>query len=254
LAQDNRQDAGTATSDAEATPQNLPVSTAEPTEAEPEAAETSHYEDEIYDEGEQGFVHIRTPLFAVVATVASLLILGLLAGNLYQLIHNRNETNIATVNGAPITSTDFVRAAGQQDQALQSLIDQTLIQQEAKKEKVSVPDSQVNSEIGSIKQQLGTQQQYEAALQRANLNEAQLRDQIRTKDLAQMMGAKGVTVSDDEAQTYFNQNKAQYGTQTFDQAKDVVKQQLLQQKENEAIQTWISNLRSKAKIVIHIPT
>jgi foldase protein PrsA len=215
--------------------------------------EEPYADDSVYEDPEQGFIHIRTSLFAVAATVVSLLLLVLLAGNVYQYVHNRSQTEVATVNGAPITQAEFLRAAGQQDQALQSLIDEKLIQQEAKKQKVTVSDSEVDSEIGTIKQQLGTQQDFNAALQRANLTEPQLRDQIRTQKLAQKMGANGVTVSDDDAQTYYNQNKAQFGNQTFDQSKDQIKTQLLQQKQTEAVQTWISGLRSQAKIVIHMP-
>jgi parvulin-like peptidyl-prolyl isomerase len=213
----------------------------------------AYADDDLYEDTEQGFVHIRTSVFAVGATIASLLILALLAGNVYQIIHARSGGAVATVNGAPITQAEFLRAAGQQDQALQSLIDQKLILQEAKKENVTIPDSEVNSEVGTIKQQLGTDKDFATALQRANLTEPQLREQIRTQKLAQKMGAKSVTISDDEAQSFYTQNKAQYGTQTFDQAKDQVKTQLLQSKQNEAIQTWIADLRSKAKIVINIP-
>jgi foldase protein PrsA len=204
-------------------------------------------------EPEQGYVHVRSSAFAIGLTVVSIVLLVLLAGNVYQYIHSRNQTEVATVNGAPITQAEFMRAAGQQDQALQSLIDQKLIQQEAKKQNVSVSDSEVDSELGTIKQQLGSQQDFAQALQRANLTEPQLRDQIRTQKLAQKMGAKDVSVSDDDAQAYYNQNKAQFGSQTFDQAKDQIKTQLLQQKQAEAIQTWIANLRSHAKIVIHQP-
>jgi hypothetical protein len=209
LAQENSQSVGAAANQWSAAPGAATAHDAEPTDAE--QYEDEYLDEEPYDETEQGYVHVRTPLFTIGATVISLLILALVAVNVYQFVHYRDASTIATVNGAPITSTDFVRAAGEQDQALQSLIDQKLIQQEAKKEKVTVPDSQVNSEINAIKQQLGTQQQFQAALQRANLTEPQLREQIQTKDLAQMMGAKGVTVSDDEAQTYYNQNKAQFG-------------------------------------------
>jgi foldase protein PrsA len=215
---------------------------------QPEEGTTEEYPEE--DE-EQGYVHVRTAVFAVGLTIASLLLLVLLAGNVYQFVHSRNQNEVATVNGAPITQAEFMRAAGQQDQALQSLIDQKLIQQEAKKENVTVPDSEVDTEVGTIKQQLGSAQDFSAALQRANLTEPQLRDQIRTQKLAEKMGAKDVTVSDDDAQAYYNQNKAQFGNQTFDQAKDQIKTQLLQQKQAEAIQTWIANLRSHAKIVIH---
>jgi hypothetical protein len=220
--------------------------------------ETGLVEDEYenmddFDDDAPGYTRIRSGLFAALVTVASVLVLALLAANVYQFIHYRRETTLATVNGAPVTQAEFDRAAGSSDQALQSLIDQKLIQQEAKRQKVSIPDSQVNAEEGTIKQQLGSEGEFAAALQRANLSEAQLREQIRTRDMAQAMGAKGLTVSDDEAQTYFTQNKAQFGTQTFDQAKDQIKVQLLQSKQNEAIQTWISGLRQKAKISIHIP-
>lgn len=229
------------------------VAEAQPSSESTNLLDDQYADDGLYDDTEQGFIHIRTSLFAVAATVISLLLLVLLAGNVYQFVHNRNQNEVATVNGAPISQAEFLRAAGQQDQALQSLIDEKLIQQEAKKEKVSVPDSEVDSEVGTIKQQLGTQQDFNAALQRANLTEPQLRDQIRTQKLAQKMGAKNVTVSDDDAQTYFNQNKAQFGNQTFDQSKDQIKTQLLQQKQTEAVQTWIADLRSHAKIVVHMP-
>ena len=199
------------------------------------------------------YVTVRGSVMAVGLTLGAIVLLALLAGNVYQFLHYRSETTLATVNGAAITQSQFDRAAGSSDQALQSLIDQKLILQEAKKENVSVSDSEVNAEVNTIKQQLGSPSEFAAALQRANLTEGQLRDQIRTQKLATTMGAKNVTVTDDEAQTYFNQNKPQFGTQTFDQAKQQISGQLLQSKQNEAIQTWIAGLRQKAKISIHIP-
>jgi len=203
--------------------------------------------------GQPVFLGAQLGVLAVGLTLGVVVLLVLLAGNVYQFLHYRGQTTIATVNGAPITQSQFDQAAGSSDQALQSLIDQQLILQEAKKEKVSVPDSEVNSEVSTIRQQLGSPSEFTAALQRANLSEAQLREQIRTQKLATEMGAQGVTVSNDEAQTYYNQNKPQFGTQTFDQAKDQISGQLLQSKQNEAIQTWIAGLRQKAKISIHIP-
>jgi len=269
LVEDDRTNGGAATSQLQTGPADPsanttgPLETADPTSSVDDADESiedvadedeAYDEDGIYEETEQGFVHIRTSLFAIGATIASVLILALIAGNVYQFIHNRDGATVATVNGSPITASEFVRAAGDQDQALQSLIDQKLIQQEAKKEKVTVPDTQVNNEVAAIKQQLGSQAQFNAALQKANLSESDLRDQIRTKDLAQLMGAKGVTVSDTEAQTFFTQNQAQFGTQTFDQAKPQIEQQLLQSKQTEAIQNWISGLHSGAKIAVNIPS
>lgn len=199
-------------------------------------------------------VRMRASLFTTLLTLGGLLILALAAGNVYQFLHGRSSTTVATVNGARITQADFVRAAGSSDSALQSLIDQELIRQEARKQKLSIPDSEVNAELSTIKQQLGSQAEFNAALQKANLTEPQLREQIRMQKLAQTMGAKGVSVSDDEAQNFYNTNKAQFGSQTFDQSKDQIKTQILQSKQNESIQTWIAGLRQKARISVHIPT
>jgi len=237
-----------------------PADASEETPATGETAEPDALlegdQDEAFEDFEtepERYVTIRGSVLAVGLTLGVVVLLVLLAGNVYQFLHYRGQTTIATVNGAPITQSQFDQAAGSSDQALQSLIDQQLILQEAKKEKVSVPDSEVNSEVSTIRQQLGSPSEFTAALQRANLSEAQLREQIRTQKLATEMGAQGVTVSNDEAQTYYNQNKPQFGTQTFDQAKDQISGQLLQSKQNEAIQTWIAGLRQKAKISIHIP-
>jgi hypothetical protein len=236
---------------AEQPPAPAPTNT---TEAQPdELLEDDQGYGEDADVDAERYVTVRGSIMAVGLTLGAIVLLALLAGNVYQFLHYRGETTLATVNGAAITQSQFDRAAGSSDQALQSLIDQQLILQEAKKEKVSVSDAEVNAEVNTIKQQLGSPSEFAAALQRANLTEAQLRDQIRTQKLATTMGAKNVTVTDDEAQTYYNQNKPQFGTQTFDQAKPQISGQLLQSKQNEAIQTWIAALRQKAKISVHIP-
>ncbi|MGI8553050.1 MAG: SurA N-terminal domain-containing protein [Dehalococcoidia bacterium] len=212
------------------------------------------YEDEDEDEERAGFVRMRRPAFLVGATLLGLALLALLAGNVYQFMRNRNDQVVATVNGTAISQRDFNRTDGSANQTLDSLISAKLITQEAKRQKVNVPNSEIDSQIAGIKKQLGSDQEFRTALQRNSLTESQLRGQIRTQSLAQKMGAPNVTVSDAEAQTFYNQNKAQFGQQTFDQVKDQVKTQLLQQKQGEAIQNWIDGLRQKAKIVKHLPT
>ena len=212
-------------------------------------------EDDYLDEDEGGSdVRMSRTAFSSLATIVGLLLLALIAGNVYQFMHNHNQQVVATVNGSPITQPEFNRADTQAKSVLDGLIATKLITQEAKKQHVSVPDSQINSQIDSLKKQLGSQQEYEAALQRNNLTDVALRNQVRTQLLAEKMGTKGVSVSDTEAQAYYNQNKQQFNNQTFDQAKPQIQAQLLQTKQNEAIQTWIQGLRQKAKVVINLPT
>lgn len=225
---------------------------------EPGVDEDEHNDDEIEDEDEHdGFVRFRSSAFTVGATLVSIALLALLAANVWQFVQRRQDSKaqiVATVNGAPITQREFNRADASSDQTLDALVAEKLVNQEAKKQKVTVSDSQINDQIATIKKQLGSDQEFRAALSRNHLTENQLRDQIRTQLLAEKMGAKNVSVSDQEAQTFYNQNKAQFGQQTFDQAKQQVKDQLLQQKQSEAIQTWINGLKKSARIDKHLPT
>lgn len=220
---------------------------------------SSENEDTVYDEesddGGSGFVRLRTPIFAVAATVASLVVLALIAGNVYQYVHNKDAQVVATVNGAPITQREFNGADAQtSQQILDSLINAKLADQAAQKAKLTIPNSEIDAQVNTIKKQLGTQQDYLAALKANNLTEAKLRAQIRTGEEETKLGAKGVTVTDAEAQAYYNQSKSQFGTQTFAQVEPQIKSQLLQSKQQQAVQTWIAGLRKNAKIDIHLPT
>ena len=218
------------------------------------------YEDEQYDEDDEteehaGYVRFRTPLFAVVATLLSLALLALIAGNVYQFVHNGNQQVVATVNGSPITQRDFNRTAGPtSQQVLDKLVGDKLALQAAQRQKVTISNSQIDTQIAQIKQQLGTQKDFQAALQSNDLTESQLRDEIKINLIEEQLGAKGITVSDAEAQAYYNQNKAQFGTQTYAQVKDQINAQLLPQKQSTAIETWIAGLRKNAKVVEHLPT
>ena len=234
----------------------------------PAAAEDAHYEsadavaddaDAIDDDLEDeeaggGYVRFRTPFLAVAATILSLALLALIAGNVYQFVHNGNNQVIATVNGSKITQTDFVRDDANSQQTLDDLIANKLVLQEAARQKVSISNSAIDGQIATIKKQVGTAADFQTALKNNNLTESELRDRIRINLLEMQLGAKGVTVSDAEAQTYYNQNKAQFGTQTFDQAKGGIEAQLLQQKQSTAVQSWIAGLRKNAKVNIHLPT
>ena len=222
-----------------------------------DADDDDAYEDsseEVGSAGTHGYIRFRTPVFAVIGTLLSLALLALIAGNVYQFVHNRDTQVIATVNGSKITQSDFVRDDANSQQTLDDLIANKLVLQEAGRQKVNIPNSQIDGQIATIKKQLGTEKDFQAALTSNNLTESELRDRIRISLIEQQLGAKGVVVSDDEAQTYYNQNKTQFGTQTFDQSKDQIKAQLLQQKQGQAVQTWIAGLRKNAKVDIHLPS
>lgn len=172
----------------------------------------------------------------------------LLAGLLYYF---RGYFVVATVNGQPISRVSLVRELEEQNgkQALTSLITKTLIEQEARKKNVTVSDSEVDTQIKEIETNLEKQgQKLNAALEAQGMSINTLRNQIRLQKLVEKL-VGNVAISDKEVNEYLEQNKESLPTdQKPEQLKPQIKEQLRQTKLNEKIQTWLSDIQTKAKI------
>lgn len=158
----------------------------------------------------------------------------------------------ATVNGAPISRLAVIKQLEKEGgkSVLDTLITNSLVLQEAQKEKVTASPQEIASQISQITANLKTQgQDLNSALSAQGMTMNDLNDQIRLQILVQKMAGKGITITDKEAQDYFNQNNSNYAKGTkFADVEAQIKSDLQQQKLNSQITTWISNLKSKAKI------
>jgi len=158
----------------------------------------------------------------------------------------------ATVNGEPISRLAIVSELERQSgkQALDSMVTKTLILQEAKKRNVSVTEREIDDEIKSIESNLKQQgQNLEQVLALQGLTRASLRDQIRIQKIVEKLLGKGISVTDKEVADYIASNSATLPQETNQQdLQNSIKQQLQQQKLSERFQTWIAELRQKAKI------
>lgn len=162
----------------------------------------------------------------------------------------------ATVNGQPITRFELIRELEQQGgkQTLNSLITKTLIQQEAKKQKVTVSDKDIDAEVKQIEGSLSQQgQSLDQALAMQGMTKDVLREQIRIRKIVEKMAAKDVRVTEREVSEYIEKNKDSLPQEgDIESLKKTVTEQLKQQKQSQAIQNWLSNLQSKAKITYFI--
>lgn len=157
----------------------------------------------------------------------------------------------AVVNGQPISRLEVVEQSEKQSgkTTLDTLVRDALIEQEAKKENVSVSDSEVNSEISTLSNNLKKQgQTLDQVLQTQGMTEDDLRNLIRLDKLVQIMVSKNVTVSNSEVNDYIAKNKASLPNLSGSALKAQVKSELLQQKTNDAVQAWLANLQAKAHI------
>jgi foldase protein PrsA len=169
--------------------------------------------------------------------LTGLLLLGLLAAFWYK---TNTWPIAAVVNGRPITRFEVDQALYKQSgkDALQNMIDERLIRSEISKNGVQVSDDEINKRVDEIKISLG--QNFDSALAAQGLTATSLKDQIRVQLSLEKLLSDKATVSAEEVKK-LSPNEAD-----AESAAKYLKQQKLQ----EAISSWIADLRTKAKIFI----
>lgn len=163
---------------------------------------------------------------------------------------------VALVNGQLITRPAFESAMEKQagKQILSNLVTEKLIQQEAAKKGITVPQSELTAQEKKIDQQLASQgQTLDQALQVRGMTRKDLEDQLRLNSLIQKLLANETKVSDADVQDYIDKNKDSLPTGQSDaQLRATVKQQLEQQKLSTAEQSLIQKLQQQAHITYFI--
>jgi hypothetical protein len=220
-------------------------------EQEPEAEDELDNGEELVEEE---VVVVRRGAFVGGIVLATAVILALAAFGVYQW--RRPTPAVATVNGATISRKQYDTAVARGDgqQILDGLVSRQLVQQDAAKHKVSVTNEEIDAKLKDTKSQFPSDADYQRALTSQHLTELDLRDSIRLQLLVEKLTADKTGVSDDEIQQFFDQNKdTQFAGKSLTDVKDQIKSQLTDQKQQDAVQSYIDDLRRKAKISTHLP-
>ena len=162
----------------------------------------------------------------------------------------------AVVNGQPITRISVVSELEKRSgaEALDSIITQTLVEQEAMKQNVTVSDQEIADETASFSDSLKSSgQDLDSALAMQGLTREDLKIQIRLRLLVNKMLAKDIQVTDVEIADYIKANPDSFpkGIKPEDatkQAKDTLTQQQLSTK----VQTWLADLKKNANITYFV--
>lgn len=162
----------------------------------------------------------------------------------------------AVVNGQPISRLAIVKEAEKQSgrQALDTIVRNTLIEQEASKANVTVSEQEIDEEIKKVEATLSKQgQKIEDVLAMQGMTQADLRKLIRLDKLVGKVVGKDVKVEDKEIDEYLTANKELLPKdQTEEQLRKAATEQLKQQKLNDKIRTWLESLQTKAKIMYFV--
>ena len=116
-------------------------------------------------------------------------------------------------------------------------------------------DDDVDQEIANLKERLGGDEVYQTALAQYNLTEDQLKLRLTTTILQKKLAAKlfpDISVTDDEINKYYEQNKALFEGKTQAEVNEEIKQYLVEQKLQSEFSTWFDSKKQEAKVNIYI--
>ena len=162
----------------------------------------------------------------------------------------KDKVLVALVNNKPIfryqLNQQLVSSFGKD--ALENLIVEDLIKAEVKKQNISITKETIEEEIKKIETSLGDQIKLEDALKQQGMTLESFRSQIETRLQVYKILDKEVNVTDEEISAFMKESgemlTATSEAEKITEATGILKEQKI----NEKIQTWISDLLAKAKI------
>ncbi len=120
--------------------------------------------------------------------------------------------SIATVNGQPISRATFdsrLESSPMGRTVLQQLVQETLIEQYAKNNNITVTDAEIDTRENQIKANFPSGS-WDEMLKSRGLTEADVRSALREQIVLDKALAKDVTISPKQIQDYFNKNRASF--------------------------------------------
>jgi len=183
-------------------------------------------------------------------------ILGIVFGTLalaLVLYYFKGYVVAGVVNGKSISRARVVseleRRSGQQ--VLEGLVNQTLIDQEAKKRGIVVTRQELEEDVKKIEDNMKSQgSTLETALIQQNLNREQFLVILTTNKKLEKLIADKANVTDEEVTAYLNTNKDSFPEDTDPTAlREQIKTFLQQQKVDSESQKLFTELRAAAKVL-----
>ncbi len=120
---------------------------------------------------------------------------------------------VAKVDGIKISQKELDQELRIQygAEVLETLISHKIIELEAAKQNITVPDEVIQSEYEELIQSYGDEDTFKEVLKSNGLTEAAVKDNIRTYQLGKKVISASIEITDEEVEQYFKDNKDSYG-------------------------------------------
>lgn len=166
---------------------------------------------------------------------------------------------VAWVDNKPITKFELYSLLEKRDKGktAEELIVERLLLSEGRKQKQTISDAEVQSEIQKIEQQQGGAEQLDQILTAQGLSHEDFNKLVELQLLKQKLFGNGVNITDDDVAKYIEENKESIppgmlaDPESSEAAKlnESVKEQLKQLKVNENFNNWLDENLKGSRIV-----
>jgi len=123
---------------------------------------------------------------------------------------------LVRVNGVPIRQSEVVERLLKRygAQAVDEMIDETLLRQAAKTAGVTADDKEVNRRLTKLQEQFGSRELFISQLEQAGSSLTKVKEDLADEIVRERLvtKAKGLTVTDDELKKAFEENKDKLGS------------------------------------------
>jgi hypothetical protein len=157
---------------------------------------------------------------------------------------------VALVGTRPVTRFEIAQTLFKQGGKIlvDDVVTELIVRDELNKNKISISDSEVNSKVDEIRKSLGTSTKLEDLLAQKQMTMSEFLSQVKLQMEIEKMMQSRVKVTDEEVNTYIQQNKI-YLTSATDEGKraealNAVRMSKLQSEVN----TWVTDLKAKFKV------
>ncbi len=195
-------------------------------------------------------VSVRGVNLAVLIKVLLVIAIGVVVFLLVQ--KNRHLLIVGTVNKSPVYRWELNSKMAEKygEQTFEEIISERLLNENLKKNKISISQEEVNSEMAKIKEQYGGDEQFKLALEQFGMTEDQA-----IKSIEQSLGLKKliesqntIEIKDEDVKQYFTDNKDTYTDKKLEDVSAEIKEILYQQEIYTKSQEWYSTIRQEAKV------
>ncbi|NIA24944.1 MAG: hypothetical protein GWP04_05180 [Gammaproteobacteria bacterium] len=179
----------------------------------------------------------------------------------------QSDPVVAEANGVPIHRSELDRRLSSltsmhggavtdpqqwSEMALQSLIDDIILEQEAARTGIEVSTKDVNAEFDAIKDNFDSRREFEAWMDELGLDRKELKRRIRLQLEGSLVFAqivKDVAVSDDEIAAYYEANKDAFKDRPLLEVRTDIHDSLEKTKKEEAYRSWLEEQRASVVLV-----